>query len=71
MYFHISNIYLIFKIILYNLGYNISSLYQQNGIEMYDIKWFINYSYYLTYSINNLHCLPDVTINSKKSRIST
>jgi hypothetical protein len=32
---------------------------------MYDMKWVINYSYYLTYSINKLHCLPNVIINSK------
>jgi len=31
---------------------------------MYDIKWVINYSYYLTYSINKLHCLPNLIIKS-------
>jgi hypothetical protein len=32
---------------------------------MYDMKWVIKYSYYLAYSINKLHCLPNIVINSK------
>ncbi len=32
---------------------------------MYDINWVINYSCYLAYSINKLHCLPNLIINSK------
>jgi hypothetical protein len=38
---------------------------------MYDMKWVINYPYYLVYSINKLHCLLNIVINSKKSHIST
>ncbi len=32
---------------------------------MYDMKWVKNYSYYLAYSINKLHCLLNIIINSK------
>jgi hypothetical protein len=62
-----SNIYLIFKIyykILHIIYHNCTN-------KMYDIKWGINYSYYLTYSINELHCLRNIVINSKKKHIST
>jgi hypothetical protein len=38
---------------------------------MYDMKWIINYSYYLAYSINKLHCLLNIIIDSKNSHIST
>jgi len=30
---------------------------------MYDMKWVINFSYYLAYSVNKLHCLPNIVIN--------